>query len=364
MINVQKLTLDKSKRIIITSDIHANLKLFKKLLEKVIFTNDDYLFINGDLCEKGPNSLEVLEYVRGLVAENDKIFVTKGNCDVVYNYVWNQNHGIVDYMKERKHSVLNEMLEKHGKSIDDFATLRELADYYQENFRDEISWLESLVTAYELEDHIIIHAGIDDIEDWYKTEENTALYTRAFQEQGHASNKTVIVGHWPVINYRPFQISSHVPLIDQENRIISIDGGNQIKKDGQLNALIIKDGAYSYTFVDELKKETTILRGYVDERKRVGTVTYPNYELSIINRGEYFTQCENVKLGVEQWIKNEYIIVKDGKFYCKDDLSATFLPVVEGERVKIVDDECEGYILVKKSNGDVGWIPLECISSR
>lgn len=364
MINVQKLSLDKSKRIIITSDIHANLPLFNNLLEKVRFSKEDYLFINGDLCEKGPNSLEVLEFIRALEAENENIFVTKGNCDVVHRYVSNENEGIWDYMKERKHSILNEMIEKGGKSLDDFKSLKELSDYYWENFQDEISWLESLVTAYELDEHIIIHAGIDDSEEWYKTEETTALYTRAFHEKKHSSSKTVIVGHWPVINYRPFQISSHVPLIDIENRIISIDGGNQIKKDGQLNALIIEDQTYSYTFVDELQSEVVILQNYVSEKQRVGTVTYPNYELSIMSKGEYFSRCKNVNLGVEQWIKNEYIIEKDGKTYCTDDLSVTFLSVNEGELVKVVDNTCGGYVLVKKTNGDVGWVPRKYIGNK
>ncbi|WP_042143280.1 metallophosphoesterase [Paucisalibacillus sp. EB02] len=361
MIEIQKLKLDKSKRIIVTSDIHGNLNLFKRLLEKVNYTNSDYLFINGDLCEKGTNSLEVIDYVRELVKNNQNVFVTKGNCDVVHRYVFDGNEGILTYMKNRKYSILNEMMALHGKTIDDFTNLTELANFYRANFQDDINWLESLATAYETDHHIIIHAGIDNLVDWYDTSETTALYAKSFQEKEHQSEKTVIVGHWPVVNYRSHQVSSHNPLMDHEKRIISIDGGNRIKKDGQLNALIIDNEEYSSTYVDELQKEVKIVKEHIDHISRIGTVTYPNYEMKIMEREAYFTRCENNNLGTIQWVKNEYLIEEKGQHYCKNDLSVTFLTVHYGEYVKIVDDDCEGFVLVKNISGEVGWIPKECI---
>jgi protein phosphatase len=359
MIQVQKLNLDKSKRMIITSDIHGNLNLFKRLLDKVNYSSDDYLFINGDLCEKGPNSLEVVNYVRKLINEN--VFVTKGNCDVVHRYVFNGNEGIIPYIQNRTESILNEMMAKYDKSLDDFLNLQELTVFYKENFSEMINWLESLPIAYETDDYIMVHAGIDNLQDWYETEEATALYAKSFHESDHQSEKTVIVGHWPVINYRSNQICSHNPLLDLEKRIISIDGGNCIKKDGQLNALIIEEGHISFEFVDDLEREVIVTRDHIDTTNRVGAITYPNYEMNVLERETYFTKCENINLKMIQWLKNEYLIEENGKFYSKDDVSMTFLTVKLGECFKIVDDECDGYVLVKKDNGEIGWIPQNCI---
>ncbi|WP_236687173.1 metallophosphoesterase [Ornithinibacillus californiensis] len=213
---VRKVKLDKRKRVIITSDIHANLNLLKKLLAKVNFTQEDYLFINGDLCEKGPNSFEVIDFVKKLMSENKNVYVTKGNCDVVHRYVLDGNEGILAYIRNRKYSVLNEMMALHNRSIDDFENLAELATFYQEEFPDVISWLESLPDAYEIDEHIIVHAGIDNIDEWQETAVDTALYTKAFQEKEHQAEKTVIVGHWPVVNYRSRQVSSHNPVIDEK----------------------------------------------------------------------------------------------------------------------------------------------------
>ncbi|MDZ5472867.1 metallophosphoesterase [Bacillus sp. 31A1R] len=357
MLDVRSLTLDKTKRIIVTSDIHANLELFKKLLNKVNFTEDDYLFINGDLCEKGPNSLEVVEYVRNLMTVNQNVFLTKGNCDVVFRYVFNNLQGIIPYMKRQPYSILNEMINIYGKTIDDFADLKELSKFYRENFGELIDWLESLPNAYETEDFIIVHAALENINDWKETKDEYSLYTYAFGESEHQANKNVIVGHWPVVNYRATDISSHNPLIDLNKRIISIDGGNQIKPDGQLNALIFENGEYSFTFVDELTKEMMIPEDFEDTTGRKGTVTYPNYEINILEREKFFTLCENKNLAIKQWIKNEYLSEEGEKVVCKDDLSTTFLSVSKGERVKVVDDQCEGYTLVKKQTGEIGWVP-------
>lgn len=291
MIEVQGIQLDKTKRSIVISDLHANLTLFIKLLNKLNYTEDDYLFINGDLCEKGPGSLEVVDYVRTLFARSDKVFVTKGNCDVLFRFVYNGVEEIISYMNRQNYSILNEMLAKYDKTPEEFTSIQELADFYHHLFNDEIDWLESLPVAYETDDYIIIHAGIDNLDNWRYTEEEFALSAQSFYEKEHQADKTVIVGHWPVVNYRANQRSSSNPLIDLNKRIISLDGGNQIKRDGQLNALIIENDTYSYAYVDELTREMTVQKEYIDKSRRVGTVTYPNYDMKLIKQEEYFTLC-------------------------------------------------------------------------
>ncbi len=358
MIHIEKLELDPAKRVIITSDIHASLALFKRLLDKVNFTNDDYLLINGDICEKGPNSLETVAYIRELQMNNSNIYITKGNCDVVHRYVWDENERIIPYIQNRK-TILKEMLEIKGKNLEDFPSLKELSAYYKEHYSDELDWLESLPIAYETEDFILVHAGIGDKEDWRETEEETALYIDAFYGKHHHAPKPVIVGHWPVINYRETEICTNNPLIDLEKNIIAIDGGNQLKKEGQLNALLYHQKAFSYTYVDDLTEQITIKKDYEEKLNRIGTVTYPNYELRILQEEKYFTLCENIQVQTKQWVKNEYINKENNR--CKTDVSTTFLSVSAGEVVSIIDQDCQGYLLVKNESGEVGWISRDLV---
>ena len=63
-------------------------------------------------------------------------------------------------------------------------------------------------------------------------------------EEGLTFSKYVIVGHWPTANYGKEKGCCN-PIINKEQNIISIDGGNMIKSEGQLNALIINGDKFS-----------------------------------------------------------------------------------------------------------------------
>src|SRR5699024_3201782 len=344
---------------IFISDIHASLKMFERLLKKVNYTGKNYLFINGDLCEKGNNRLEVIGFVRQMTLNSERVFVTKGNCDIVHRYVFEGNEGIYNYMKNRKQSVLNEMLELHGKALEDFEDLNELGNFYYKHFKNEIDWLDSLPIAYETDQYIIVHAGLNGTID--QKDDITALTIPSFYEKGHSEEKFVIVGHWPVGNYRTNEVSSNNPLIDYDKRIIAIDGGNRIKRAGQLNALMIEKDNYSYAYIDTLTEQRYIQRDYSPKEQITGAICYPNYDMTILRKEQYFTLCKNINLNFKQWVKNEYLAKeKVGKTVALRDVSTTFLSVYANEKVSIIDDTYQGYTLIKKKNGEMGWIPKHC----
>ncbi|BAC13002.1 hypothetical protein [Oceanobacillus iheyensis HTE831] len=359
MIDIRNLSLDPLRRVIVISDIHASLTLFKELLKKLNYTEEDYLFINGDLCEKGLNSLDLVHYVQWMDKNLQRVFITKGNCDVVFRHVFRGNDIGRQYLNTRPQSMMHEMIASTGQSFSDGMSLTKASSIFQDNFEQEIEWLESLPIAYETDDFIIVHAAVDEL--WPNTEEADALYTPAFYEKGHSVDKPVIVGHWPVINYRTEELSTHNPIIDLDNNIIAIDGGNQIKASGQLNALIINQGEYSFTYVDELKDSITIKQTHNDSLGWMGSVNYPYYQIEPIEKEQYFTRCKNTNANIQQWVKNEYILENNDGYYCKEGVSTTTVSVNQGEEVYILDDNCAGYILIKRCDGIMGWIPKYCL---
>ncbi|CDO04378.1 diadenosine tetraphosphatase [Oceanobacillus picturae] len=361
MLEIEKLQLESGKRAIIVSDIHASKELFIRLLDKVVYTSEDYLFINGDLCEKGPNSLEAVRYAMELERSSNRVFITKGNCDILFQYVLDENEAIWNYIKNQPNSLLHDMLHLKQKKLDDFSSLKELGDFYREHFSNEMEWLISRPLAYETDAFILVHAGIENRLDWENTSEQSALAMPCFYEQGHKAEKPVIVGHWPAVNYTADKNSSNNSIIDTEKKIITMDGGNQIKSDGQLNAVLYENGHFSYTFVDEIYKRAIVQQEHKDLTGRIGTVTYPNYEFTLLKEDTFFTFCENKSLGVKQWVKNEYLIHSGRTTRSKGDVSTTFLSVHEGDMISIINADCTGYVLIKNKQGDVGWIPESCL---
>ena len=69
------------QRILMISDIHGHDSVFRKLLKKAAFTQDDALVIVGDLLEKGPESLKVIRTLMAL-EQTHQVHVLLGNMDV------------------------------------------------------------------------------------------------------------------------------------------------------------------------------------------------------------------------------------------------------------------------------------------
>lgn len=358
MLDVEQVSLDSYERAIVISDIHGDLRLLTQLLENVSFSKRDALFIGGDLCEKGPNSLAVVRYLKKLQANHPAVFVLKGNGDILIEHVWKGNEAVFDYLKEQPFSLLHDLLREKNYSLEDRTTIEDLQSFYQTHFNDELDWLANLPEAFETEDYIFIHAGIEDRTDWKETSYAHALSAPVFYEQGHQATKTVIVGHWPVSNYRSEAIYEAGPLIDRSKRIICIDGGNRVKQNGQLNALVIQGDELAVEYVDRLTDMRTVQKAYNAPEDRIGAIVYPNYDLTLVEEGHAFSLCEHN--GVHKWVKNEYIIKEDDRIHCKGDVSTTFVSVHTGDVVSVIDDSCASYILIKK-NGIIGWIPHTCI---
>ncbi|MCL2234896.1 MAG: metallophosphoesterase, partial [Defluviitaleaceae bacterium] len=201
---IQKLDIPQDRRLIAISDIHGELDLFKSLLEKVSFCDDDILVILGDFYLKGSQPEPCFHYVMEL-AKRPNVHVLRGNCD------WGR------------------------------------ADFYTDEMWD---WVCGLPIIIESDDFIFVHAGLEnkplDQQDVIK-----CLTTPNFMGSydGEPFEKWVIVGHWPTVNYRNIFPCYNI-LFNDCMRIIDIDGGAGVKKEGQLNALIIKNGDFECVSVD------------------------------------------------------------------------------------------------------------------
>ena len=121
-VRIVQTELQPNKRILVTSDIHGNLAYLREVLDKADFSGDDYLFIVGDIIEKGPQSLKTLRYVMQL-CERGNVFPLIGNVDA-YRLQWidelceESADGFYDYLLKRRQinetSFYDELAEECG----------------------------------------------------------------------------------------------------------------------------------------------------------------------------------------------------------------------------------------------------------
>lgn len=231
MEKIQKLLIPKGVRVIVISDIHGELNLLKELLHKVNFKDEDYLIINGDLCEKGRNSIGVVNYVMDLVVSKPNVYVVEGNCEVVVEALVNENPALINYLCTRKNTVFNEWLAKLNVTVNKESDICEVKKILMSHFLKEIKWLTELPTAIETDDYIFVHAGLEDRENWRQTDRENAIAMPEFFNKSHRADKYVIVGHWPVVNYSE-EAPSNNPVIDKEKKLLRLMVVMRLKKQG------------------------------------------------------------------------------------------------------------------------------------
>jgi len=349
---VEKIHVAEDKRIVAISDIHGNLNGLKQLVKMIDFTTEDVLFIVGDLVEKGIQSLDTLHYIMNL-CKTHTVHVICGNCDAIANEIFSEkeNKELLSYLIWRKNSLINEMCESISIKLTEEIDMKLVKETLKQHFFEELSWIGALPDIIECQKFIFVHAGLTSLH----LDVQKALLVRsveAFLKKGLSFDKYCVVGHWPVVLYCN-NIPSCNPIVDREHKIISIDGGNVLKRDGQLNAFIIPDmNSENFTFVsqDDLESGIALDSQIANENSMV--IPWVNNRIEVLKIEEEFSYCEHVSTKYKMWILNKYILKEKDGYHCEDSTDYQ-LPVEINETVEIVEVTEKGYFI--KKNGISGW---------
>lgn len=359
---VKKINIPSNKRMIVTSDIHGHYYHLKNILEKVSFTREDILFIVGDIIEKGPLSLKTLRYVMQLCSDYT-VYPLIGNVDaarlLLFDDTSEENREkLFEYIKQmNKHwggciflDMCNELKIYIHSSID----IPNAKEQIHIKFKAELDFLRELPTMIETQNYIFVHGGIPSnaIDSFTGTNAFAYLKNDAFVEKGIKFDKYVVVGHWPVTLYND-KIASSNPLINEKQKIISIDGGCGLKRDGQLNALIISNiDSEDITF--EAYDDFPVAFAQTPQEKSADSINirYTDNKITILEKGEEFSFAEHKSSGYRLWIHNDYIYSFGEDAKC-DDYTDYRLPVDIGDRLSIIKETSIGYLV--KKDGISGW---------
>ena len=342
------------RRILVVSDIHANLPYFRGLLEKVGFCQRDYLILDGDFLEKGEDSLGMLRFVMELCKKGNCLPL-RGNCDE-----WADALSLPEaagghlrhYMDVFHRGLFWEMLLAVGVDPETFTTVAPIRAALEEKFGEEFRFLASLPHAIVTDREIFVHSGLRP--DLPVEEQSVHTLTKFdnFRGAGYAFDKWVVVGHWPVVLYGQDRVCAN-PIIDRDRHIISIDGGCVLKDDGQLNALILPEsGCEDFSFVSYDPFPTARVLDGQEGSERSYYIRWGDSRVQVLERGEEFCRCRHVRTGYEMDILTRYLFTGEEFTGC-NDCTDYVLPLCPGDEVSVVETCSRGYFV--KHRGVSGW---------
>ena len=346
-------TFPAGRRIIAVSDIHGNLPFFRALMDKIALTPEDILVLVGDILEKGPESLALLRHVMAL-CRTHTVYPLCGNCDgLVYRFFQGDEldrRFFSFYLPQHPESTLRQLAREGGfDQTDDLPRPRaDLRSAYPEEWR----LLGRMPTILETEHLVFVHGGVPSLEHMDQLDRWRCMKNDDFLGQGHAFDKWVIVGHWPVTLYRP-DIQSAAPILLPGRRIASIDGGCVLKKDGQLNALILpEEGSQNFTWTawDGLPTATA-LDGQQPSADPLN-IRWGRSAVEVLEEGEELSLCRHLETGRTLYILNRYLRMGPDGLWCEDSTDYR-LPVAPGDKLTLVA-RTKTVFLCKK-DGVTGW---------
>jgi len=342
MFSVSHPALDDSRRIIVISDIHGNLAYFDGLLAKLHLRSDDQLILLGDLVEKGPESLATLRRCMSL-ARRCRLYPVMGNCD--FWHLWVDADGAVpedptvahllhQKATARQGLILN-MCDQLGVDLRPDTDIPALKAALRENFQPEFDFLRSIPFALETDKYIFGPWRCMKLDNFYADRPH-------FQ-------KWVVTGHTPVCLYGR-NIISAAPIVDRACRVISIDGGCVLKDDGQLNALIIRRGRFSWEWYDGFPLARA-LEGQKKSR-RCAYIRWGDNQVEPLELGRDWCTVRHLRTGYVMDVPTDFLFEDHSQLYVNDvtDYRPAIAP---GDVLSVVRETDRGYWV--KINGVTGW---------
>lgn len=178
------------KNIYIMSDLHGQDKAFFQMLEKIKFSSQDFLFIIGDVGDRGPNGIMLLQYIM----KQDNMCLLMGNHEEMMLEA-------VEHEDDDKGYMSNWMF--NGGE----ATLEGLKKLSEQEREECLEYVRNLPLYQKIvmneTTYLLVHAGIIPTEDkknleHAKVTKDELLWTRyEFLQSDMIMPYCIIFGHTP-----------------------------------------------------------------------------------------------------------------------------------------------------------------------
>ncbi len=178
-------------------DIHGCVNTLRTLVEEQIRpTRYDEIYLLGDYIDRGPDAKGVIDYIRNLQKEEYSVTPLKGNHEdfMVELYdaeIRSANSWFFRFASKKRRSWTEiggkETLKSFG-----VASLKEVPVEY-------IDWMRGLEHYVELEQYVLVHAGLNFKNENPFEDQRSMLWLRDYEIQpAKIGNRKIIHGHVPV----------------------------------------------------------------------------------------------------------------------------------------------------------------------
>ncbi|MBN2890854.1 MAG: serine/threonine protein phosphatase [Bacteroidales bacterium] len=191
----------KYKRRFVISDVHGCSNTLKKLIELINLQTNDVVFFLGDYIDKGPNSVQVLDFIIELRKLNYNIFTLRGNHEQDFLNM------SVNYDPDFFYSYVSR--KNGGENF--FTKFKQIESKYVDFFQNTHFY-------FELEDFFLVHAGFKFFGNDFLKDTSSMLELRYwnFSDLKLTNGKRIIHGHDPtnyeIINRAVQNKSFRIPL--------------------------------------------------------------------------------------------------------------------------------------------------------
>ncbi|MEG0592486.1 MAG: metallophosphoesterase [Coprobacillus sp.] len=354
-------------RLIVISDIHGHLDRLKALLKKVEYNEKDYLVILGDFVEKGDQVIETIHYIQQL-DKNRRTFVLTGNCEWAIHCLLRIPELAGEIPKYLKRVSTNGCIRQRYRELhlkDGRETMLGIQKQIADSLKDELDYISHLPVTLKFNQFLFVHAGVEKRKDYKNSSLSSLLEMQHFYDQGHILDETVVVGHLPTSNYNHHYIHNDI-IIDENKKIICIDGGIGVKPVAQLNALIIESHRGVITYKKEYVQPLPmyiVTKDVTSHQEITHKIAYPYFQVDILEKDKQFSLCLQKETNQKLYIKNEFLYQKNYQTYCLDDYTDYLINAKKDDKVKLIGIYDEYAYVIHKEQ--VGWIKLKylCINS-
>lgn len=241
------------EQVFVIGDLHGSFQALEKLLTKWDAQKQRLIFL-GDYINRGNESLQVLQRVKGLVEEYGAVAL-KGNHESMFmEWLTEPEKYALTFLNIGGVPTLQSM--KTFEMGED-PTIGELIAGIREEHSQLLAWMESLPLYYRWEQYFFSHAGINPyVRHAEESTEQDLLWIRdEFTEFPHEADEIVVFGHTLTTNLNR-DLSSEV-WISPCHKKIGIDGGI-LYPNGRLNGVVLTKGEPSIMIHSVMNEELLI----------------------------------------------------------------------------------------------------------